>query len=376
MILNFQVFKTYGPIFLRYIIILIVFFYLFAHFPSPANRGFLYVSKPPRLCGWYAEDANETETKIQALFKNLKEQGIDCVNYQADIPNYNKVAKLARSMGLQIYAWLPAMLGIGFNKKWLYEKHPEVYVVTKSGKHSHSEPIYGVDHYKFLCPNHPIVRNYLKEMYNNVSAIPEIDGINLDYIRYIEANLNKYDPTGDTCYCDYCVASFYNKTGMNISEHDDPNNVEEWNNYRVNAITSLVNEISKIVHANGKKISADVYPGPWQSTKQTRQKWDEWNLDMVFPMIYTKVFARDIQWIGAQTGEGTTKLKEIGSSTILFTGLEAEVMNDEDFKKGVKLAFENGAYGVSVFRLNTINSEKFEIMRTELQNFLETQKKH
>ena len=91
---------------------------------------------------------------------------------------------------------------------------------------------------------------------------------------------------------------------------------------------------------------------------------------MVFPMIYTQVFQRDVNWIGAQTGEGNADLNEKNRTTTLYTGLEANVMNDEDFKTGVDLAYENGAYGISVFTLNTINSEKFEILRNESKNFL------
>ena len=287
-----------------------------------------------------------------------------------DIPKYERAAKIARKIGLQFYAWLPAMLGVGNNKKFMYENHPEAYVVTKSGIHSHDEAIFGVSHYKFLCPNQPIVRNFVKEMYANVSLIPEVDGINLDYIRYIEANLREYDPKGDTCYCNYCVSDFYNRTWINISAHAEPNTVQKWADYRVNVITTLVNEIAEIVHGNGKRISADVYPGPWQSSMQTRQKWDDWDLDMVFPMIYTQVFAKEVTWIGPQTGEGVTKIKEAGRKTALYTGLQGEAMNNTDFQQGVELAFENGAYGLSVFKLNNINPEKFEIMRNAVAKFV------
>jgi len=323
-----------------------------------------------RLCGWYSETLNATEEEIRENLTYYKSKDVECINYGTEITNYPRAAKIAQKLGLQFYAWIPAMLGLGENKKWLFENHPEAYVVTKSGIHAHETPIYGVSHYKFLCPNNPIVRNFLKEMYNNISQIPEVDGINLDYIRYIEQNFRKYNPDGDTCYCDYCVSSFLNQTGINIKEHQDPNLVQEWADYRVNVITSLVNEISEIVHSNGKRISADVYPGPWQSTRQTRQKWDDWDLDMVFPMIYTKVFHRDVNWIGAQTREGKAKLNELNRTTTLYTGLQGEAMNDEDFKKGVGLAYDNGAYGISVFKLNNINSEKFEILRNESKNFL------
>ena len=352
--------KTFYIVFLRYTIISLILFLVVYNFdPSQTSqRGFL--SKPfvyPRLCGWYSESANETFEDIRGNFSYFREHGIDCVNYQADIPKYPQIAKIAKELDLQIYAWIPAMLGIGSNKQWLYDNHPEVYVITKSGLHAYTDSIYGQAHYKFLCPNHPIVRTFLKEMYDTVSKIPEIDGINLDYIRYIEENLATYDATGDTCYCPYCVSEFYKKSGINLTLEDKPNEINEWNDYRVNVITTLVNEISQIVHKNGKKLSADVYPGPWQSTRQTRRKWDDWDLDMVFPMIYTQVFQRDVSWIGGQTGEGTVDIIAAGRTTKLYTGLQGEAMSDEDFTKGINLSMQNGAYGISVFRLDSVNFE-------------------
>ena len=339
---------------------------------SGTTSNLSFLAKPlPRLCGWFAEEQNITSDEISGNLSYFKSQGIQCVNYMTDIPKYERAAKIGQQIGIQIYAWLPAMLGVGNNKKWIYENHPEAYVVTKSGIHSYYQPVYGVSHYKFLCPNQPIVRNYLKQMYDNVSRIPEIDGINLDYIRFIEENLRDYDPNGDTCYCEYCVSDYFNKTGVNISTNNEPHLVQDWADYRVNVITSLVNEIAKIVHSNGKRLSADVYPGPWQSTRQTRQKWNEWDLDMVFPMIYTQIFAREVSWIGPQTGEGVATIKEAGRKTALYTGLQAGVMTDDEFRQGVKLALENGAYGLSAFTLTNINPEKFVIMRNETAKFLE-----
>ncbi len=38
-------------------------------------------------------------------------------------------------------------------------------------------------------------------------------------------------------------------------------------------------------------------------------------------------------------------------------------MSDRDFEEGVRLALANGAYGISVFKLNNINKEKFAIIQ-------------
>ena len=189
-ITNVSVLKNSSIVLLRYIIIICLLLYFNSHC-APSNKSvFLSKNLPiPRLCGWFAEDSKATEEEILGNFTYFKLQGIECVNYMTDLPKYEKTAKIAQKIGIQIYAWLPAMLGVGYNKIWLYENHPEVYVITKSGINSYNQAIYGVSHYKFLCPNNPIVRTYLKEMYDNISQIPEIDGINLDYMRYIEENL-------------------------------------------------------------------------------------------------------------------------------------------------------------------------------------------
>jgi len=182
--------KKYGIVLLRYTIIISLLFYFISDC-APSTKS-VFLSKNismPRLCGWFAEESTATEEEIRGNLTYFKSQDIECVNYMTDLPKYERAAKIAQKIGIQIYAWLPAMLGLGFNKKWLYENHPEVYVVTKSGINSYNQAIYGVSHYKFLCPNNPIVRTYLKEMYDNISQIPEIDGINLDYMRYIEENL-------------------------------------------------------------------------------------------------------------------------------------------------------------------------------------------
>lgn len=327
-----------------------------------------------KICGWYTEKKKTSEKEITKDLSFFHQEGVDCVNYMTDIPKYERAVKIAKSVGIEIYAWIPAMLGLGFNKKWIYKNHPEAYARTRSGIDSYKEAIFGVDHYKFLCPSRPVVRDFLKSMYNNVSKIKGLNGINLDYIRFIEVN-HAFNPHGDTCYCDYCRSNFYNKTGINISNVEQPNHVKEWNLYRINTITSLVNEIAKIVHSNGIRITADVYPGPGESHMKSKQQWDDWDLDMVFQMVYTGVFRKPVEWIGEQTKEGKDRLSEKKRKTVLITGLQAEIMNDKDFRTGVRLALENGADGICIFQLTNINIEKFAIVREEVKRFLNKNKK-
>ena len=51
-------------------------------------------------------------------------------------------------------------------------------------------------------------------------------------------------------------------------------------------------------------------------------------------------------------------------------------MNDFDFEKGIRLALANGAYGISVFKLNNINKEKFAIIQKVFRERVLIQKRY
>ena len=58
----------------------------------------------------------------------------------------------------------------------------------------------------------------------------------------------------------------------------------EWRQFRLNAITSLVNEIVEIVHSKNKRL---VQQFVFEMSRQmVRQAWNDWNLDSAYPMLY------------------------------------------------------------------------------------------
>lgn len=278
----------------------LIFLFLLFIFPS-----YLFPS-PPRICGWYTEESDYTEAKIREDLEFFFKNGIECINYSTSSEKYTKAARIAKLVGLKFYAWMPVLLGVGSDKQFLYDNYPETYVVTRLGQKTHDFPVI-VPHYKFLCPNYDVVTSYLSQLFSNVSKISDVDGINLDYIRFMEVS-SAYSPITDSCYCQKCIQDFFIKTGRNKLMEKGSNDDQEWNEFRIELITSLVNKLSKVIRANNKVVTADVYPGPWQSTRQTKQRWNDWGLDMVFPMIYTGVFGRPVEWIGPQTGEGNKKI--------------------------------------------------------------------
>ena len=65
---------------------------------------------------------------------------------------------------------------------------------------------------------------------------------------------------------------------------------QSWINFRLDAITRVVDASTKAVKADHKAISAALFPGPSMARKMVRQDWGEWTLDAYYPMIYNKFY--------------------------------------------------------------------------------------
>lgn len=112
----------------------------------------------------------------------------------------------------------------------------EWYAINGKGKSTLDKPAY-VDCYKFLCPNQEGVYQFLADMYGAVAEVEEMDGIHLNYIRFPDVILtrglwDKYGLVMDSEYPEYdyrygekCVADFKAKTGIDITEVEDPSQV-------------------------------------------------------------------------------------------------------------------------------------------------------
>lgn len=93
------------------------------------------------------------------------------------------------------------------------------YAVNRNGESAYNVQAY-VPYYKFMCPNNENVINFLTGEYEKIAAIPDVDYVHFDYIRYVDVILakglwekyglvmNEEYPTADYCYCDKCVADF------------------------------------------------------------------------------------------------------------------------------------------------------------------------
>lgn len=272
----------------------------------------------------------------------------------------------ADSLDIRVHAW---MWTLNRPNDSIAMQHPEWYAVNRAGKHSLEYRAY-VDYYQWLSPFHPEAREYIKSNVRKLMEVEELASIHLDYVRYVDVILGadlqpKYDlvqdremPEYDYGYHPIARKQFKELFGVDPIDLEHPELSTEWRQFRLNAVTSLVNEIAEEVHSKDQRLSAAVFPFPEMSRQMVRQAWDDWNLDYVFPMIYHNFYRENIPWIGFATEQGLRDVDYPLYSGLYMPGFESV----EDFKEAIQLAKEKGASGVCLFTVDGMKEEFTKVL--------------
>ena len=273
-----------------------------------------------------------------------------------------KIIPIAKSKNIKVHGWMWTVNRPGDT---IANKNPEWYAVNRNGQNSLEYRAY-VNYYQWLSPFHPEAR---KHIINNAKKIMDIEGIesvHLDYVRYPDVILGadlqpKYNIVQETELpeYDYGYHPIARKKFKEIFEKDpqdfkNPELSTEWRQFRLNAITTLVNEIVDIAESKNKKVTAAVFPFPEMSRQMVRQAWNDWNLYKAYPMLYQNFYRENINWIGFATKQGVNDV-----NFPIISGLYAGSLRDNgDLEKAIRISKENGAKGVSIFTADGLNKEQ------------------
>ena len=202
---------------------------------------------------WTRINKNKSEADYRQWFALLKECGISGVMFEGYDENLYRMCKEA---GLEAHFWKWTM-----NRAELLNVHPDWFAVNRKGESTHDKPAY-VDYYRFLCPNHEGVAQYLADDYVKIAHLPYVDGVHLDYVRFPDVVLpvslwknygieqTSEHPEYDYCYCEVCRAKFKAQTGRDPLELKYPMEDQSWINFRLDAITRVVDRITEAVKSN------------------------------------------------------------------------------------------------------------------------------
>ncbi|MBP1649613.1 MAG: Tat pathway signal sequence protein [Bacteroidetes bacterium] len=329
---------------------------------------------------WLATDLLSSPDSMQRRFAVMRKAGIDAILpeiYDGHRAYYKSahlpveelwlenLLPLARAEGLEVHGWMWSM---PCNIEEVRRDHPEWFVVNRKGESAAEKPAY-VDYYKFLCPSHRGVHEFLAATVTELCQHRDLAGVHLDYIRYPdvilpEALQPKYGltqdreyPEFDYCYCDDCRNDFKNQTGIDPMTLENPPANALWRQFRYDRITHLVNDtLIPIARAHGKAITAAVFPD-WNLV---RQQWPAWKLDAVMPMLYHTLYKKGASWIREETEKGVRSLQ---GRAPLYSGILIFRLDEKEFTAAVEASLEGGANGVVLFEGGAMSDALWQAFR-------------
>lgn len=334
---------------------------------------------------WIGLDRQQPPSSWKSDFARMRASGIDVIvpeiydgrhayfgsqRLPVKTARLEMMLPLAKAEGLEVHAWMWSMPCLVDD---VLHKHPDWYNVNAKGESAADKPAY-VDYYKFLDPARPEVRQFVQDTVKELAAFGELSGIHLDYIRHPDAILpkglwSKYGlvqdrvyPQFDYGYSAYSRAAFKQKHGIDPIEIKDPTHDTLWMQYRFDSVTDLVNGyLVPAAHAQGKQITAAVFPGPTLAREMVRQDWGRWDLDGFLPMLYNNFYEAGPEWVTTQTREGVSTVKKP-----VYSGLFAPPVDPAGLGALVQAAIRGGAAGVSIFSASAMNDAKWKALAAAL----------
>jgi uncharacterized lipoprotein YddW (UPF0748 family) len=202
----------------------------------------------------------------------------------------------AHAVGLEVHAWmvtLPVKSGGSLPPSHVWLKHG----ANAPGRDNWAMLSYDGESPSFLDPGHPDALDYTVSVYLDVLKRYDVDGLQLDYVRYSSPNWG-YNPTS--------VARFNQQ--MKRSGTPSPND-GVWKQWRRDQVTNLVRKLyieSMAIKPNVKISAATIAWGmgpktdkDWYNTqayKEVLQDWRSWLeegiVDIVMPMTYQREYNR------------------------------------------------------------------------------------
>jgi len=261
----------------------------------------------------------------------------------------------AHARGLEIHAWFNTFTCWRGTEppepttpEHIFYQHPEWFCVDKDGQRM---PL--SEHYIFLSPGIPAVREYIQKVALDLVQNYDLDGIHFDYIRYPE-NARKLGFSHDSI----SVQRFNSMDG-------NPNQLtwEDWQREQITQFVSSFYDAATRIKPM-LKVSAAVFgrydlsaASSFHSVFQDSHHWlIEGKIDFIVPMIYwhrahpTAPFGETVtDWINSNTSNRPI-IPGIGA----YRQLSADWPADE-VKKQVKFVRKVGAIGMAFFSFTAMD---------------------
>jgi len=203
----------------------------------------------------------------------------------------------------------------------------------------------------FLDPANPQVTEFLTDLILEISGKYDINGVNLDYVRYplsAKPTSSRYE-SSNWGYTKAAIEEFKSIYGVDPIEIKYGTQMwKNWDKYRQDKITNYVAGVKDVLKDRNIMISAVVFPDEENCVETKQQDWGKWSangyVDAITPLILT-----------SDAALSTTMMKNIrkkaSSSTKIMPGLFVGFMEGEpeDLLRQIYAARSINAEGVILF---------------------------
>lgn len=256
----------------------------------------------------------------------------------------------SKKLGMEVHAWC-WVFAVSSASKYskIMEDHPEWIEKDKYGN------VFMEEHQiAWLSHANPEAREYIMDGILEIVKKYDVDGINLDYIRYASDEMG---------YDDFSIQEFKRETGIDPYEVEKYSEAEvKWHMWREEKVSSFVREFYKKAKDIKKDIliSADVYPSLSGGRLNKKQNWEEWirngYIDIVIPMDY-------------RSGIDDLKIllddqKKYKNMVYILPGLQMITLSEtEDLVQQISTARNYIGYGVVLFALAYVDKYDFDYLK-------------
>ena len=304
---------------------------------------------------------------MEASFKAMHEAGIDGVMLHAVTEeDYLRDIAIAKKYGITVYAWVWTLNPPRQDRPQMLKEHPEWFDVNRNGQSLADFKAY-VNSYKFMCPVLPEVRENLVNRVKRLCEIEGIEGICLDYCRLVDVVLpvslsynykitqdGEVFPQWDFGYHPAMIEEFQKEFGYDPRNQEDPSRDPKWQKFRCDKISECANLMAETIRSYGKVVTASPFATPKVASFMVAQNIGDWDLDIVFPMLYTAFYTQETGYAYDGTIENN---RDKNPKTVLGVGLDTELGdNPEDIFAKMDNAFKAGAQAVSLYTIAGLNT--------------------
>lgn len=252
----------------------------------------------------------------------------------------------AKPRGMEVHAWINAFLVWSSplepsDSSHVWHTHPEWFMSHVSGRstrdfsgtEAEAAGIVGAT----LSPALPGVRAYIASIALEIAQNYQVEGIQLDYIRYPNRSFG-YEPAA--------LSMFFNETGSMPDQAPDL-----WAAWRADQVTMTVETVRFRLNsaAPSTLLSCAVMADPATALSEYSCPWRDWLdrglLDFVCPMAYTT---------RSDTALGLARSTTSGNPSDVVYGIAVFNQSVSSALTGAIEALAEGAGGVCVYSLNSL----------------------